>query len=108
MRWFGAFAAGAIAGIIAALALLYFNPLSGERSTTVASTTVLAYELGPAALSLTHGEQLGFDLQPADVPVLWEATIRRMLLGAFVLRDQQGDAVGVASRAVRLSPKATH
>jgi len=27
------------------------------------------------------------------------------LLGAFVLRDQQGDAVGVASRAVRLSPQ---
>jgi len=103
MKWLGAFVVGVTLGVLTGLAALYFNPLSGERATTAAAAEVLSYEFGPNTLALTHGEQLGFDLQPSDVQVLWEATISRSLLGTFVLRDQQGNALGIASRAVKLS-----
>ena len=103
MKWVGAFIAGLLAGGIAALALLFVNPFSGERLAAAESTSLLSYEFGPSTLSLTHGGQLGFELQPGDVPTLWETTIRRTMLGTFVLRDLQGNAVGVASRSMRIS-----
>ena len=105
MRWLGVFFAGLVAGAALALALLYFNPLSGQRLADVESTTLLSYEFGPATLSFTHGDQLGFDLQPRDVPALWESTIRRSMLGSFVLHDLQGTPVAIASRAMKISPE---
>jgi hypothetical protein len=103
MKWVGALFSGLIVGAIAAFALLYFNPLSGERFAEVESTSLLSYELGPDTLSFTHGDQLGFDLQPDGIQALWEASIRRSMLGTFVLRDLEGNAVGIASRALKLS-----
>ncbi len=103
MRWLGAFVVGMLAGIALACALLYVNPLSSQRLAPVDSTTLLSYEFGPATLSFTHGDQLGFDLQPRDVPALWESTIRRSMLGTFVLHDLQGAPVAIASRAMKLS-----
>ncbi len=105
MKWVGAFAVGLLAGVLAACALLYVNPLSGQRLAPVDSTTLLSYEFGPDTLSFTHGDQLGFDLQPRDVPALWESTIRRSMLGTFVLNDLKGTPVAVASRALKLSPR---
>jgi len=103
MKWIGAFFVGLLAGVVAALAFVYFNPLAGEDFPQVDSTALLNYEFGPSTLSLTHGGQLGFDLQPKDVPALWESTIRRSVLGIFVLENLQGSPVGIASRTLRLS-----
>jgi hypothetical protein len=105
MRWIGAFVAGLLAGIALAVALLYVNPLSRQKLAEVDSTTLLSYEFGPATLSFTHGDQLGFDLQPRDVSPLWESTIRRSMLGMFVLHDLRGTPVAIASRAMKLSPQ---
>jgi len=103
MKWIGAFFFGLLAGAIAGLAFLYFNPLAGEEFPQMESTALLDYEFGPSTLALTHGGQLGFDLQPKDVPALWESTIRRTVLGIFVLENLQGSPVGIASRALKLS-----
>ena len=105
MKWIGAFVAGLLAGIALAFALLYVNPLSRQKLAEVDSTTLLSYEFGPATLSFTHGDQLGFDLQPRDVSALWESTIRRSMLGTFVLHDLRGTPVAIASRAMKLSPQ---
>lgn len=105
MKWVGAFILGILAGILTGCVLLYLNPLSGQKLAEVDSTTLLSYEFGPRTLSFTHGNQLGFDLQPRDIPELWEATIRRTMLGSFVLYDLQGAPAAVASRAIKLSPK---
>lgn len=105
MRWIGAFVAGCLGGVVLAAALLYLNPLSAQRTPAVDSTTLLSYEFGPGTLSFTHSDQLGFDLQPRDIPALWESTIKRTMLGTFVLNDLQGEPVGVASRALKLSSR---
>ncbi|MGD2167795.1 MAG: hypothetical protein PVF63_06775 [Gammaproteobacteria bacterium] len=103
MKWIIAFLLGILAGVAAAAVLLYVNPLSGQKLASVEGTTLLSYEFGPRTLSFTHGDQLGFDLQPRDVPTLWESTISRTMLGMFVLSDLQGSPVAVASRALKLS-----
>lgn len=105
MKWVGAIIVGALVGILAGCMLLYLNPLSGQKLAPVESTTLLSYEFGPRTLSFTHGDQLGFDLQPRNIPALWEATIRRTMLGTFVLNDLQGSPVAVASRTLKLSPR---
>ena len=105
MRWIGAFFAGLLTGLIAGCAVVYFNPLAGEDFSQAESTALLGYEFGPSTLSLTHGGQLGIDLQPKDIQALWESTIRRTMLGTFVLENLQGSPVGIASRAVKLSPR---
>jgi hypothetical protein len=105
MKWLGAFVLSLLVGVIAGCALLYLNPLSGQKLSEVESTTLLSYELGPQTLSFTHGQQLGFDLHPRDIPALWEATIRRTMMGTFVLKDLQGMPVAIASRAIKLSPR---
>ena len=105
MRWIGGFVLGILAGALVGLGLLYANPFTGEELPSVESTSLLRYELGPETLSLTHGDQLGFDLQPSDISALWESTIRRTMLGTFVLRDLRGDVVGIASRATKISPQ---
>jgi len=105
MKWLGAFIAGALAGVVAGAVLLYLNPLSNGKIAEVDSTTLLSYELGPRTLSFTHADQLGFDLQPRDVPALWESTINRTMLGTFVLNNLQGSPIAIASRAMKLSPR---
>ncbi|MGD8810712.1 MAG: hypothetical protein PVG24_13970 [Gammaproteobacteria bacterium] len=105
MRWVGAFFVGLLVGVTAAFALLYFNPLSRQAHAQAESTALLDYEFGPSTLALTHGDQLGFDLQPQNIQVLWESTIRRSMLGMFVLENLQGSPVGIASRALKLSSR---
>lgn len=105
MKWLGAFVLGLLAGVLAGFALLYVNPLSGQKVSEVDSTTLLSYELGPRTLSFTHGQQLGFDLHPRSVPALWESTIRRTMMGIFVLDDLRGEPAAIASRTMKLSPR---
>ncbi len=105
MKWFLNWLLAVLLGVIAALTVLYFNPLTDETTAQTDTTAMLRYELGPSTLAFTHGDRLGLDLQPQGVPALWEVTINNSVLGLFDLKNRQGSSVAIATRISKLSRK---
>lgn len=100
MKYVLSLVTGLLAGAAAALALVYFNPLTlsqGELAT--ASDREFRYSLGAGDLWLSaHGESLGLPRVPADAPLLFERGIKGSLLTAMPLDDPGGGPSAAASR----------
>ena len=95
-------------GISSGAAVLYFNPLAARARAVVAldEPQRLHYSVaGPAALALTHGMPLEQGIHPASMPTLFEAALAKAALGVFVIEDDSGVPVALASRLVKLSSK---
>jgi hypothetical protein len=105
MKYFLAWLVGALLGAGAALAALYFNPLTqagGQRP--LGDPWTLTYDFpGGSMLALTHDGQLGLPHIPADIPPLWEAAIDHVALSVLRLEDANGGPSGLASRVSVLS-----
>jgi hypothetical protein len=95
---------GFVVGATVGAALIYFNPLTEERSPEINATATLAYGVeADSTLALTHGGQIKLPLRPREVAQLWEATIKRSALGVFLLKDEDGAQVAIGSRISQLS-----
>ncbi len=91
---------GFFLGAAAAMAALYFNPLTegagplpavGDSNYSYASPVT-------SELVFTHGRLSRLPSNPTTVPYLWEATINKTALSVVVLKGADGTASGVASR----------
>ena len=91
---------GLVAGAAAAMALLYFNPLTQRQGEPAArADRSLGYSMSAADTWLaTHDRQIDLPVIPVDVPLLWENGIKGTLLGAMPLRDAGGQVVAYGSR----------
>lgn len=97
LTWFG----GIVLGVAAALAALYYNPLTsgGGTAPNVASTLTLSYGFPePNVLALSHNEQLKLAPIPEEIPLLWESGIDGTALSVLALADSEGQTMAVASR----------
>ena len=100
MRYVIALVVGLVIGAAAALALLYFNPLT-QRQVQAGATPArsLGYSMQSADTWLaTHDRQIDLPVVPADVPLLWEDGIKGMVLGAMPLRDASGHVAAYGTR----------
>jgi hypothetical protein len=102
--WLGGFVLGALAAAVT----LYFDPLAAQSD--VASEAVgegtqnLHYAVGGSdAFALTHAAPPGLKTHPASVPTLFEAALAKTALGVFLLTDDVGVGVAVATRISKLS-----
>lgn len=99
MKYLFGFFAGLLVGALAALAVLYFNPLTGGGSRARGlSSLQLSYSLPEQdALLLTHDEQLKLPIIPANAPHLWEGGVKGTILSALTLASDDGERA-VATR----------
>jgi hypothetical protein len=100
MKYLLSLVVGLIVGVAAAVALLYFNPLT-QRGGEPAGTPdwSLDFALSPSATWLaTHDERLGLPVVPPDAPLLWEGGIKGTVLAAMPLHDASGRFAAFASR----------
>lgn len=107
MRVLIAWLAGLVLGALAAAAFLYFNPLTAQQvasSAPIGETQRMHYTGGgPGALALTHAAPLEIETHPAGVSELFEAALAKTALGVFLLTDDAGVAVAVATRISKLA-----
>lgn len=98
--------AGLVVGALAGAAVVYYNPLTANRSPPpVTADWQLDYALPePGLLMHTHGGDLPLARRPADVPELWEETIRSSLVTTLELVDGRD---GGAAWATRISVPST-
>jgi hypothetical protein len=100
MKYFLTWFVGFLVGAVAALALLYVNPLTragGMRPSQ--DTTVLSYASPVTdALAFTHGGLSRLPTKPEGIPELWESTLNKTALGVIVLRGPDGVPAAIASR----------
>jgi len=91
-------------GAAAALALLYYNPLTATPQVDVAaSVRTLHYELPAQALSFSRGERALLPGVAVGADELWEETISRAALLALSLDDADGAPAAAASRLLQPS-----
>jgi hypothetical protein len=90
---------GMIAGVAAAVAALYYNPLTNVRESSTDESLTLAYDFpAGSTLALTHAGQLGLPRIPTDIETLWEGAIEKVVLSVLVLEDENGTPRALASR----------
>lgn len=97
---------GLLLGATAALALLYYNPLTATPDVDVASASArtLQYELPAHALSFSQGERALPPGVGAGGDDLWEETISGAALLALSLDNPEGAPAAAASRLLQASP----
>jgi hypothetical protein len=95
---------GLLLGAAAAVAALYFNPLS-EKSAALPSATdrVWHYSLPDNVLAFAVGEDARMLGQDAGPDSLWEETIDRTAVLGLVLADAADQPAAVASRLIATS-----
>jgi hypothetical protein len=98
------FLVGLVFGAACAGAGLYYNPMTGASTPAVGGEQWLSYG-SPLAenLALTHNGDLALPRNPADVPELWEGTIKDTALLLVELRNSDGSLFGLGSRISALS-----
>jgi hypothetical protein len=91
---------GFLVGAAAAMAALYFNPLTDGAGPLPAEGDSTYSYASPVTSELvfTHGGLSRLPSSPSEVPYLWEATINKTALSVLVLKGADGSASGVASR----------
>jgi hypothetical protein len=92
---------GAVLGMVASAAVLFFNPLSVPRTGPAAIRGASTYHYRfpeQSTFSLTHDGQLRLPRVPREAPRLWEAAIRATVMSGLVLEDAGGAGSIVASR----------
>lgn len=101
MKYVLGFVAGLAIGVAAALAALYYNPLTATPLRSRPPTSwALSYSFPDrSSILLTHDEQLKLPLVPADAPRLWEGGIRGAILNELRLEGEDG----VEAVATRIS-----
>jgi len=102
MKYVLSLVAGLILGAAAAVAMLYFNPLTQSQSVPLGNPELsLEYGLSGADIWLsTHDNQLDIPVVPGDVSLLFEDGIRGTWLSAYRLR---ADSRPVPVPATRIS-----
>ena len=100
MKFLLAFIVGIAIGAAAAGALVFFNPLiASTADSRPPSGWTLRYEFPePSSLALSHDEQFGLPLIPADSPLLWESGIKGTVLNVLRLDDGTDSAPVLATR----------
>ena len=100
MKYVLALLAGLIAGAVAAIAALYFNPLTQRSAEPGGSPDwSLQFGLAPAATWIaTHDEKLSLPVVPSEAPLLWEPGIKGSLLTALPLHDASGRLAAFGTR----------
>ena len=98
---------GIVLGVIAAVALVYVNPLTRGQSAPIDDPQwVLEYKLAARDNWLsTHDKRLDIPVVPIDAPLLWEHCIRGSLLSAMPLKCSSGAEVAAATRISVPSPE---
>jgi hypothetical protein len=98
MKYALSLVAGLMLGVISALALVYFNPLTLSQSTPPDEPEwVLEYKLEADDIWLsTHDNRLEIPLVPKTAPLLWEDGIRGAWLAAMPLTGahEEGQVAG--------------
>jgi hypothetical protein len=91
---------GLLAGVAAAAALIYFNPLTRSQHAPASdSAWVLGYSLAASDTWLsTHNDRFDLPLVPKDVSLLWESGIKGSLLAAMPLKAEGSSVSAAASR----------
>ncbi len=80
--------AGLLLGAAAAAGIVYVNPITANRGAPAAGDWQLSYSFPePGVLVHTHGGRLPLERRPADVPELWEETIRSGAVTSMRLAD---------------------
>lgn len=93
---------GLLLGAVAGVAVLYFNPMTGEPAPQPAGAMrTLHYELPAHALAFVHGERALLPGVAADGEQFWEETINRAALLALALNDTEGRPAAAASRLLQ-------
>jgi hypothetical protein len=107
MKHFFALVAGLLIGVAAALAALYFNPLTAAASGEPVGVgdLVMSYSLPEQVLEFEIGEDAQLVGQPPSDDALWEETIDRAAVLGLVLNDAANQPVAVASRLLTTSPR---
>ncbi len=97
---------GLVLGIAAALATLYYNPLTGrhEAAATDGAERVFRYALPDKVLELEVGQDASLLGDNEAGGVLWEETVTRAAAFALELNDDTGQPTAIASRL--LAPSA--
>ena len=110
MKYVLAFIVGIALGAAAAGALVFFNPLiAGAGDSRPAAAWTLRYEFPePSSLALSHDEQLGLPVIPADSPLLWESGIKGTVLNVLRLDDDSDDAAPVLATRVSVPSAASN
>lgn len=105
MRFVGLMALGFVVGCALVMVGLYFNPLTADSGEVVGvNARVLNYDSPfSEGVAVTHSGKTRLPLRPAEIPELWESTISNSMLSVIVLRDDDGQPVGVASRISQFS-----
>jgi len=98
---------GIILGVITAVALVYFNPLTLSQSAPIDNPEwVLEYELATRDNWLsTHDKRLQIPVVPIDAQLLWEHGIKGSLLSAMPLKGASGSEIAAATRISVPSPE---
>lgn len=91
---------GFVLGTAAAVAALYYNPLTQRSGPPPADGDTLLNYGSPVSgeLAFTHGHLSRLPANPPGVTDLWEATINKSALGVIVLRGDDGVPAAIASR----------
>ncbi len=106
MKYILSLIVGLVCGLLLALAVIYYNPMTVERTSTLEASTTLRYALSAdGTIASTHGGSLRLDLKPAEIAQLWEATISKAALNLLVMTNESLEPVAIASRMSKLSER---
>jgi hypothetical protein len=107
MRYVISLVLGLVLGVVAAAALLFFNPLTRGQSTPLGNPELsFGYRLAGSDVWLsTHDDRLAIPIVPKDVSLLFEDGIRGTWLSAYALRDGSRPGPVPATRVSVPSPQ---
>ena len=111
MKYVLALIVGVLVGVLAAFALLVYNPLAGNRGLTplaVSDQSLMQFNysgVAAASIAYTNDGESTTKPHPAKVLQLWEAPVRRTDAMMTVLSDARGRIVGLGIKYMSDSEK---